>query len=115
MNDELTEENFWAILGSMAPPKTIYYRLYYNDQGRPLLYSHEEQPGNYIDITPEQFALGDLRVRVVNKVIVSYQPPISKLVPGDTGIACDPRDVTIVVSTEQAHTKWKFETHERIL
>ena len=115
MNDDLTEENFWAILASMPAPAPVYYRLYYNDSGMPLFYSHEDLPDKYIDLDPEQFALRDLRVRVVNGVIVPYQPPIPKLIPGDTGIACDPRDVAIVVNTQQAHTKWRFETHERPL
>ena len=112
MNDDLTEENFWATLASMPAPVIVYYRLYYDDSGMPLFYSHEDLPGKYIDLEPEQFALRDLRVRVVNGAMVFYQPPIPKLIPGDKGIACDPSDVSIVVSAQDKHQKWRFGTNE---
>ena len=113
MIDDLTQENFWAILGAIPAPQTVYYRLYYNDSGLPLFYSHEDQPGKYIDVTPEQFALSDLKVRVVNGILVPYQPPTPKLRPGNTGTACHPTDVAVVVSTQDIHQKWRFGTNEQ--
>jgi hypothetical protein len=113
VTDQLTEENFWSILASTPTPKPIYYRLYYNDSGLPLFYSHEEQLGKYIDVTPEQFALNDPKVRVVNGILVPYQPPTPKLRPSDTGTACHPSDVSIVVSAQDKHQKWRFGTNEQ--
>jgi hypothetical protein len=113
VDDELTQENFWAILEAMPVPKSIYYRLYYNESGLPLFYSHEDQPGKYIDITPEQFALSDLKVRVVNGILVPYQPPTPKLRPSETGTACYPTDVAVVVSIQDSHQKWRFGTNEQ--
>jgi hypothetical protein len=113
MNDELTQENFWAILASMPVPLPVYYRLYYNDAGKPLFYSHEDLPGKYIDIEPEQFALSDLRVKVINGILVPYQPPVAKLVPSDQGTPCDIGDVSIVTTTNQLHQRWKLRTHEQ--
>lgn len=113
MNDDLTQENFWAILGAIPEPQPVYYRLYYNDSGLPLFYSHEDQPGKYIDVTPEQFALSDLKVRVVNGILVPYQPPTPKLRPGKTGTACYPTDVAVVVNIQDKHQKWRFETDEQ--
>jgi hypothetical protein len=113
VNDDLTPENFWAILAAIPDPPLIHYRLYYNDSGMPLFYSHEDQPGKYIDITPEQFALRDLKVRVVNGVLVSYQPPTPKLRPSDQGTPCYPNDVAVVVSEQDKHQKWNLTTHEQ--
>jgi hypothetical protein len=113
VNDDLTPENFWAIFAAMPAPTTVYYRLYYNDLGMPLFYSHEDQPGKYIDITPEQFALRDLKVRVVNGMLVSYQPPTPKLRPSDQGTPCHPGDVAVIVSAQESHQKWKLKQHEQ--
>ena len=113
MNDDLTAEDFWAILADMPQPKTIYYRLYYKDSGLPLFYSQEDLPGKYIDVTPEQFALSDLRVRVVDGVLVPYQLPTPKLKPGENGTPCHPDDVAIVVGAQEKHQKWNFRTHEQ--
>ena len=53
----MTPEEFWSILHDIPEPKPIFWRLYYNDAGEPVCYSMEDQPGNYIDIDPETFAL----------------------------------------------------------
>ena len=113
MNDELTPENFWAILAAMPQSPSVYLRLYHDDSGLPLFYSHEDQPGKYIDLTPEQFALRDLQVRVINGVLTPRNRPVPpKLVPSDQGTPCDPDDVAIVVSAQQTHQRWKLKQHE---
>jgi hypothetical protein len=94
--------------------KTVYYRLYHDDSGLPLFYSHEDQPGKYIDVTPEQFALRDLQVRVVNGVLTPRKRPVPpKLVPSNTGTPCDTRDVAVVVSEQQTYQRWKLKQHEQ--
>jgi hypothetical protein len=104
--------DFWKTLEwpNVSP---VYYRLYYDDLGQPLFYSHEDRPGNYINVSPEQFALQDLQVRVVDGVLqprVKPAPP--KLVPGTRGTPCDPTDVAVVVSEQQIHQRWKLKIHE---
>ena len=85
----------------------MYYRLYYNDAGAPLVYSREDLPGKYIDVTPEQFALQDMSLKVVDgKIIRRRTAWITKLVPADSGTLCHHDDVTIVV-TDQLGQYWK--------
>ena len=112
----MTEQEFLDFWKNIQWPeeKTVYYRLYYNDSGQPLFYSHEDQPGKYIDVTPEQFALRDLQVRVVNGVLTPRKRPIPpKLVPSDQGTACHPNDVAVVVSTQEHNQRWKLKQHEQ--
>ena len=70
----MTEQEFLDFWKAIEWPeiKPVYLRLYYDDSGLPLFYSHEDQPGKYIDLTPEQFALRDLQVRVVERRHASH-------------------------------------------
>lgn len=93
--------------------KPIFFRLYYDDDGYPLCYSMEDLPGNYIEITAEQYAESNHRVRVQNGQIVKQQQTrTSKLAPSQTGTACCPEDVTIVTDTEP-NQKWKLKNYDR--
>ena len=114
-NDELTTENFWQVFSNLEPwtPPVVFWRLYYDEHGRPLFYTQEDKPGNYIDVTPEQYQLGDMTVRVKNgKLIKLSAPPTTKLVPNESGVACHPSDVTVVVAESQPHTKWSQRVFE---
>jgi hypothetical protein len=87
--------------------KPVYYRLYYDDAGLPLFYSHEELPGKYVDVTPEQFALQDRAVNVVDgKIVRRRTARMTKLVPAGSGTLCHINDVTIVVN-DQPGQYWK--------
>jgi hypothetical protein len=111
----MTEEEFWAILYDVPPIMAPIYRLYYNDQGEPLFYSMEDRPGNYIDIDQETFARSPSHVRVKDgKLIhVSLKNIVKKLVPGNVGTACDPRDVCVVVEESIGpNTKWSLKNNE---
>ncbi len=94
---------------SYSPPKEILYRLYYDDSGNPLFYSQEELPGKYIIITPRQFMIGSMRVRVRDgKLIENQRLSTPKLVPSDTGTPCHPCDVTIIVTKDQPNQQWQL-------
>ena len=76
----MTENEFLNFWNTIEWPKIdpVFYRLYYDDAGLPLFYSQEDLPGKYIDITPEQFALQNMAVRVVDEKLIypvktSYQ------------------------------------------
>ena len=87
--------------------KPVYYRLYYDDAGLPLFYSHEDLPGKYIEVTPEQFALQDRAVNVVDgKIVRRRTARMTKLVPADSGTLCHINDVTVVVN-DQPGQNWK--------
>jgi len=105
----MTEEEFLEVWKNIQwpAPKPVYYRLYYNDVGEPVFYSHEDLPGKHIDITPEQFALQDHSVKIVDgKLVRQRQTRITKLVPGKSGVLCHSNDVTVVVA-QQPGQYWK--------
>jgi hypothetical protein len=105
--------DFWKAI-EWPEVNPVYYRLYYNDLGEPLFYSHEDQPGKYIDITPGQFALQDLQVRVIDGELKPRAKPAPlKLVPSTKGTPCDLNDVAVVVSAQQPHQRWKLKQHEQ--
>jgi hypothetical protein len=111
-----TTENFWAALAEpLTPPAPVFYRLYYTDQGLPLYYSQEDLPGDYIEIDQVMFSQTPTNIRVVNGKIITIQPSIvtTKLTPcADSGVACDVRDVCIIVDSAQPHTKWNKKSNE---
>ena len=111
----MTPEEFWAILYDVPQEHKPIHRLYYNDQGEPLFYATEDLPGNYIDIDTETFARASSRVKVSNGQIISTTTHrvSRKLAPAEHGVACDSRDVCVVVSTELSHTKWTIKTYEQ--
>ena len=111
----MTPDEFWEILYNIPPVAQSVRRLYYNDAGEPLFYATEDLPGNYIDIDQETFARASSKVRVQNGQIVSTTTHriTKKLVPADSGTACDPRDVCIVVDAEHLHTKWTIRNYEQ--
>jgi len=107
---DMTLDEFWSILHCAAEPNAISYRLYYNDNGEPIIYSMEHLPGNYIEVDQSNYVLAPFNVRVINGKFVYIKPMITvkKLQPSTDGTACDPQDVCIVVDTDQPHTKWNI-------
>lgn len=110
---DTTTENFWkAWVLPIDPPASIFYRLYYNDQGRPVCYTMEDLPGNYIEVDRETYLAGSFDVQVVNQKLIhlSRFSQVAKLKPSDsTGTACDPRDICVVVGPDQTHVKWNYQ------
>ena len=105
----MTEEEFLKFWNNHTwiDAKPVYYRLYYNDAGEPQFYSQEDLPGKYINVTPEQFALQDRSVKIVDgKIIRRRTARMTKLVPATSGTLCHANDVTIIV-TDQPGKYWK--------
>ena len=113
--NNMTEEEFWQILQDGTEPMPIFYRLYYNDDGAPIIYSMEALPGNYIDVDQETYVLAPFNVRVLDGRLTYIKPIIAvkKLQPNHVnGIACDPRDICVVASPDQPHVKWNLVNNE---
>ena len=62
----MTEEEFWAALAPPPAPAPLCYRLYYDDQGMPLFYSMQDEPGNYIEIDQQMYSLSPTNIRIVD-------------------------------------------------
>jgi len=111
----MTPEEFWSVLHNIPTAPEVFYRLYYDDDGAPIMYSMEDRPGNYIDVDPQTYAIAPFNVRVVDNKLTYIRPKIAikKLHPAIAdGVACDPRDVCVVVDSEQLHTKWTIVNNE---
>ena len=115
MSNETTE-NFWAVWNSFEwpEPKTVFYRLYYNDDGTPIVYSQEELPHKYIDVDPATFMNANMNVAVINEELIFKQPSVTvnKLQPAERGTTCDVRDVCVVVKEDQPNRRWAIKTNE---
>ena len=109
----MTPEEFWSILHNMPEPLPVSYRLYHDDQGRPLFYSMETVPGTYIEIDQATFARSASNVRVQDgKLIEITWATTTKLVPGNSGSPCHPDNVAVIVTEDRPHTKWSRKTYE---
>ena len=105
----MTEEEFWAALAPVPPAPEPIYKLYYGSQGELLFYALEDLPGNYIEVDRETFLNAATNVRIVDgQVTVMKNSIVHKLVPSDTGTACHPNDVAVVVSEADPNTKWSL-------
>ena len=108
----MTEAEFWAALAPVEVAKASY-RLYHDDRGRPLFWTMQAEPGNYIEVDQETFYQQPKHVRVRDgKLIELVVADVKKLVPSTTGTCCDPRDICIVVDSQQPHIKWSIKENE---
>ena len=110
----MNEEDFWSILQDVPETKQIFYRLYYNNNGSPIIYSMEDLPDNYIEVDQKTYVLAPFNVRVVNGQLTYIKPVVTvmKIQPGIDGTACDLCDVCVVVNKDQPHTKWTIVNNE---
>ena len=104
----MTPEEFFAILQAAPEPLPVTYRLYHDEDGQVLFYSMEDLPGMWIPVDAVTYAQARHDIRVVGGQIVEMprQCPVSKLRPAAQGLACDPRDICLVVPESQHHIKW---------
>ncbi len=109
-NEDIFKE-FWKTY-KWPDQKPVIYRLYYDDRGQALEYSMEDHSGNWIEITPQQYAMADMRAKVINGAITYPPPPAPpKLVPGDSGIPCHLWSMLLVVDPQQPNKKWRKNIH----
>lgn len=113
MTNKITAEDFWAVLSEpLDPPRPVFYRLYYNDDGSPRCYSMENLSGNFIEIDKDTFAAGSFNVRVVNQKLINLPTAsvVSKLKPNTlTGTPCHQQDVCVIVENTMPHVKWSWQ------
>ncbi len=112
-----TTDNFWRVWQSFqwSDPEPVFYRLYHDADGRPVIYSMENLDMPYVEVDQAAYLSADYRVKVIDGKIIKLRPSVQtkKLIPGETGTACDPRDVLVVVSQQCPHVNWMTRTYEQ--
>ena len=111
----MTEEEFWAPLLTIFNVVPVFYRLYYNDDGSPIIYSMEELPHAYVEVDLETYLNYNLNVKVIDGQLVFKKAVITvnKLQPTNHhGKTCDPRDVCVVIEASKTNTKWILTSNE---
>lgn len=114
---EETTENFWSVIQSFEwpEPDPVSYRLYHDDQGRPLFYTMEHCAGSYVEVDQATYIQGSYHVVVRDGKLIHLQPRIkvSRLAPDtDCGTPCHPQDLCLIVSADRPHQKWKIKTND---
>jgi hypothetical protein len=84
-------------LQSQKPPELVF-KLYYDDTGKVITYTTEDLPGDFIVITPAQYAESRSDVQVKNGQIIytHIQTKVFKLEKNKHGRKCSKYDVSIV-------------------
>ena len=108
----MNETEFWAILAAMPEPLPVFWRLYHDEEGKPIIYSMEHLPGTYIDVDAETFARASFTVKVKDGQLIELAKLEQRLAPSDTGTPCHPDNVAIVVSKTEPHQRWSMKTYE---
>jgi len=108
----MNAEEFWAILHAMPEPQSVSWRLYHDESGEPITYSMEDLPGTYIDVDAETYARAPMNVRVQAGQLIELKSAVRRLTPTDTGTACHPDNVAIVVPATEPYQRWSMKTHE---
>ena len=110
MTNETTENLLKAMREfQWSEPRPIFYRLYHDDQGRPLFYTMEDLPGTYIEVDQQTYVTANRSVKVVDGKLIVIEPKtqVTKLKPTQgSGVCCDPRNVCVVVSSDRHHQRW---------
>lgn len=110
MNDEIENVSF-----DYAPPPTVEFRLYYDENGKVLFYTCEKPEGQYILVDATTYAEARQDVRVVNGEVVrvSNNITIPKLKLGLTGTRTLIEDISIVSEEKNKDTQlWELTQHE---
>jgi hypothetical protein len=115
---EETTQNFLSVLQSFEWPESVpvTYRLYHDEQGRPLIYTMEALPGAYIEVDQATYIRALHHVRVLNgKLMILPQTGcVTKLRPhAEQGVACDPRDICVVVPFDKPNQRWSMSNNDQ--
>lgn len=117
MSDQETTENFWKVWNSFQwpEPQPVSYRCYYADDGSPVVYTMEDRPGNYVEISKELYLLSPFNAKVVDGHLKVFEikKTVKKLKPhAFKGTPCDVKDICIVVEPAHPHILWTTKENE---
>lgn len=106
------EQKFWEevqqLLKTTAQPVDPKFKLYYDERGKPIVYTMEDLKGNYIEVDQETYLIASMNVRVQDNKLVKIDSvqSFNKLIPSSQGTPCHPNNVAVVVSKDQPHILW---------
>ena len=91
------------------------FKLYYDDEGDPICYSMDDlEYPNWIQVTPLEFAVCDLNIKVHKGKILKMKDTRWLLQISDSGTPCDPTDVSLVVNENvEDHVYWNYKLVSR--
>ena len=71
-----TTDNFWKVFTAFEWPETqpVTYRLYHDEQGRPLFYTMEHLPGTYIEVDQDIYVRAPHNVLVQSGKLIVIEP-----------------------------------------
>lgn len=118
MSTNQTTENFLKVMEEFQWPNPlpVSYRLYHDDQGRPLFYTMEDLPGTYIEIDQQTYVTASYSVKIIGGklIVIESKSRVKKLRPSQTdGVCCDPRDICVIVDNDQQNQRWSFGTNDQ--
>ena len=107
----MTPEEFFGAFANVPEPVAPICKLYHDAHGRVLFYSMEDLPGSWIEVDALTYAAAPQDVCVISGALVQLPKKtlVKKLRPTDRGICCDPRDICLIVSSDQPHVKWSMQ------
>ena len=109
----MTPEELIKLFQAAPEPQAPFFRLYHDADGVPLFYSMVDEPGTYIEITPEEYHRNVSNVRVRDGQLVEVTcATTTKLVPGNSGSPCHPDNVAVIVAGDQPYIRWSKRTYE---
>ena len=96
-------------------PAELIYRLYHDEFGNPLFYSMEHCPDiKYVDITPEQFAVSNSHVKVIDGQIVERSFLKPKLTPDQSqGYLCHSNNVALIQPESEFGRRWSYTDYDQ--
>lgn len=86
------------------------YRLYYDANGKPITYTVENLPGNYITVTAQQYSECRMDVVVIAGQIVKSQRAILKMQKSNSGVRCNKYDINLL---DENGIYWDLAAYER--
>lgn len=117
MSAQETTDNFWQVWNSFKwpDPKPVSYRLYYKSDGSADVYTMEDLPGDFVEVTKEIYLAAPHNAKVEDGIlkIIPVSRKVSSLVCNQpSGTRCHLQDVCIVVTGDQPGTNWDSKEHE---
>ena len=117
MSAQETTDNFWKFWNNFTwrEPEPVIYRCYYKEDGTPDFYTMEDLPGNWVEVSQEIYINCPLHGRVIDGKLVLFEPKttVRKLRPVMAGgVACDRRDVCVIVDPTDSNLMWSFEHND---